>query len=343
MRTSVSPLSTIHYPLSPPHTGFSLIELLVVITIIAILAAMLLPAVQSSREAARQIQCRSRLRQIALGMRNYMATKEQFPPGAITWIGEYIGKRDGPGDFYDDHGWYSQMGPFIGEQRWYDSIDFDISFSHEDNNGPRRHMMPLFACPSDGLKRNEWLSNTWARVRGNYVVNFGNTNYGQTAKDGIPFLGAPFSYHASSPEAGIRDGLSDTLMMAEILTIDEATIQGHGDWGSPVSDFSTSLGGQTFNGWLTPNSPAGDDVARLNINVMPWDGLRNGNPRCNFLAGNGAEMTLLQSFAARSHHPGGVNAAMCDGSIHFFSDYIEWNVWQAMSTAQGGEPVDARP
>ncbi len=314
--------------------GFTLVELLVVITIIGILMSLLLPAVQQIRAAARRIQCGNHLKQLALAMHNYEAAIGALPPAAISWVGDPIygtAGRPGPGSWYDDHGWYSQIGPYIEQQAWYDSIDFTKSFSHEVNDQPRRHEVPLYACPSDGFKKNEWDSRTWARLRGNYVVNFGNTNYGQTEKAGVKFLGAPFRPLKSQGIADVRDGSSNTLMMAEILTVLESN-QCSGCWGSPLSDFSTSLGGQTFNGWLPPNSPVGDDVARrlapepdYTLNDIPYP--------------NRASHSVDQSFAARSHHNGGVQGSYCDASVHFFNDGIDAQTWAALSSARGGEVV----
>ena len=310
--------------------GFTLVELLVVITIIGILIALLLPAVQAAREAARRMQCSNKLKQLSLAMLNYESTHGGFPPAAISWeYAEYAGR--GPGSWYDDHGWYSQIGAYIEQQAWYDMIDFKVSFSHVVNNDARKVMIDLFACPSDrGLQKNELASPTWARIRGNYVVNFGNTNYGQTDKAGVRFLGAPFTYRRHTPISEIRDGTSNTLSMAEILVVLELSSQAGGAWGGPPSDLSTSLGGQTFNGWLPPNSPVGDEVARCIVEAQYYT--RNGIP-----VPTPASHTKEQSFAARSHHPGGAQAALCDGSVRFFSESIDLAAWRALSSAQGGE------
>jgi prepilin-type processing-associated H-X9-DG protein len=223
------------------------------------------------------------------------------------------------------------MGAFIEQDNWYHLINFKLSFSDETNDQARRFEMPIFACPDDGLKHNEWPSNTWARIRGNYVVNFGNTNYGQTTKAGVLFGGAPFGISKSSHIGDITDGTSNTLLMAEIITVGST-----GDnWGGPLSDFSTSLGGQTFEAWLTPNSPIFDDVAR----VCPPKNALNGIPGCNLIGDN--DKTGDQSLCTRSKHPGGVNAALCDGSVHFFSNSINLAIWRALSTSRGGETVDA--
>jgi prepilin-type N-terminal cleavage/methylation domain-containing protein len=309
----------------PTRSAFTLVELLVVIAIIGILVALLLPAIQAARESARRTQCGNNLKQLAVAMHNYHDSLKQLPPAAVTWAGD---PYPGPGAWYDGHGWYSQMGPFIEQQAWFDMIDFKRSFSDAVNDTPRRQMIPVFACPSDGLKQNEWPSNTWARVRGNFAVNFGNTCYGQIAKGGVAFLGAPFSYRRSGTLAGITDGLSSTLMMGEILTCKDES----GAWGGPISDLSTALGGQTFNGWLTPNSPACDEANRV---CCPPQYL-NKNHCCQIAPSNDV---MQQSFALRSLHPGGVQVSLCDASIRFFGQDIDLALWRALTSARGGESI----
>ena len=311
--------------------GFTLVELLVVIAIIAMLVTLLLPAVQAAREAARRIQCTNNLKQLSLGMLNYESALQGFPSGAVSWTAaEYAGK--GPGSWYDDHGWYSQIGSFIEQQAWYDMIDFEVSFSHVVNNQARKTKIESFACPSDmGLVENEWQSPTWARIRANYVVNFGNTTYGQIPKGGVEFRGAPFVPLKKNALRKVVDGLSQTLMMSEVKVVPP---NGPG-WGGPLSDFSTALGGQTFQGWLPPNSPVPDEIARLVLTADIYESNKIPRP---IVAGH----SYAQVITARSHHTGGVNASRCDGSVMFAGDDTDVHVWRALSSARG-EAADFTP
>jgi prepilin-type N-terminal cleavage/methylation domain-containing protein len=308
--------------------GFTLIELLVVIAIIGVLIALLLPAVQKVRDAAIRTKCVNNLKQLTLAMHNYHETRETLPFGS-RWKPNDPGYHGLEGSWYDDHGWYSSMGPYIEQDNWGRLINFDASFSDPVNDAARRHKTELFACPADsGLKQNEWYSVTWARLRGNYVVNFGNTNYGQRTKLNVTFKGAPFTFIVGHRFSDLTDGLSNTLMMSECITIDDTG----NDWGGPLSDFSTSLGGQAFEAWLTPNSHTPDEEAR----VIPPPHALNGNPLPTFVGD-----TQLQSFAARSKHPAGVNASLCDGSVRFVRNEITLDVWRALSTSQGSESVNS--
>jgi prepilin-type N-terminal cleavage/methylation domain-containing protein len=315
------------------RNAFTLVELLVVIAIIAILVGLLLPAVQSAREAARRIQCSNNFKQFGLAMLNYENSHQGFPPAAISWTSaDYAGR--GPGDWYDDHGWYTQIGPYIEQQAWADKIDFKLSFSHPNNDEMRRVKLAMFHCPSDiDFQENEWTNSMWARIRGNYAVNFGNTNYGQTDRSGVSFGGAPFTYSRSTPISAIRDGTSNTLMMSEVLV----SITQNDLWHGPLSEITTSLGGQTISGWLPPNSNSPDDMAR-HTGVNPTAFTGNGIPVPNNIGG--VEQTKSQSFAARSHHSGGVLSNNCDGSVHFVSESIGLATWRAITTASGKEIID---
>src|SRR5882724_1235244 len=137
--------------------GFTLIELLVVIAIIAVLIALLLPAVQQAREAARRTQCKNQLKQLGLAMHNYHDTSRQLPPGTIKWNGD-PGRTGPTSSYYDDHGWYSQIGAFIDQAPWFNSINFSAQFSDASNEAARRVKISLYGCPTNGMQNNEWTS-----------------------------------------------------------------------------------------------------------------------------------------------------------------------------------------
>ncbi|WP_442485642.1 DUF1559 family PulG-like putative transporter [Aeoliella sp. SH292] len=354
--------------------GFTLVELLVVIAIIGILVALLLPAVQAAREAARRTQCTNGLRQLSLAMLNYESARKGLPPVAAAWNQADLQKLYAPGmgpptatGWYDDHGWYVPLLPYIEQANVEDVGNPDASLSHASNEAVRRTYIPLHACPSDvGLQQNEWNNANWARLRSNYVVNGGNTVYGQhnitrTCPATYPqcreFFGAPFIPRKVGKLAKITDGTSNTLMMAEIAVL-PTTIE----WGGPYSDAQTALGGQVFTGYNTPNSPLPDGLCRIG----EWWSAASvksawAEAQLPLTAGGqpGSVATFSsrdpaippdtddgtghkqQHVAARSKHPGGVNASMCDGSVGFYTDDVDAVYWNELTSAASGVP--ARP
>lgn len=317
--------------------GFTLVEMLVSVAVVSTLVGLLLPAVQSARSAARRISCANNMKQISLAMLAYESADGRLPPMAVRWqdSDSWRGSSSRSSSiaanrWFNDHGWYTLIGPQIEELAWHSSIRFDKTFSDELNLEQRKVKIPLFGCPDDGLKENEWSHRNWARVRGNYVVNAGNTDYGQAAKNGVPFQGAPFAPRTGVALASIQDGLSKTIMMSEVVT----TLSSEW-WGGPISDFSISLGGQTFTGWLGPNSSTPDE----SIRECPKPSQYNGIPGCKMTFSD-EESTKKAVFAARSKHHGGVTVSMCDGSVHFVSDTVDlMSVWRPMTTSKGGESI----
>jgi prepilin-type N-terminal cleavage/methylation domain-containing protein len=310
--------------------AFTLVELLVVIAIIGILVALLLPAVQSAREAARRMQCTNNVKQLALGMHVYHERSGAFPQGAMQGPGDVNSGRTpfDPNRWYDDFSWLAHVGPCIEQQNWYNLFDFKLSVSHANNEQGRRQLIAVFGCPSDGLVKNEWTASQWCRVRSNYVVNWGNTGFMQKDHSGLIFGGAPFTFRTSMTIADLRDGTSNTLFVSETLTPKGA------GWEGPPGETIISTGGHSFDAFVGPNAATPDEVARQ----CPNPGTK-GQTRCVV---NGSDMNNLPATnhsAARSNHPGGVVAGHGDGSVRFYNDSIDLNLWRALSTGKGGEVV----
>jgi prepilin-type N-terminal cleavage/methylation domain-containing protein len=316
--------------------GFTVIELLVMLAIIGILIALLLPAVQAAREAARRAQCSNQLKQIALGIQTYATAHGVFPPGEITppVPGTNGWNRTELPDWSTDFTWPILILPQIGEPMVYGLYNFNLPNSDPHNAAARATPVLTYVCPDDELQIDEprpgqpgyaqcagicnW--QQWSRMRLNYAANYGNTGYAQVDMNGVMFQGGFFANGKATRTADVPDGLSKTVAFSEVLPV-------HGPeyWGPP-GDGMIAEGGQAFEAYLTPNSSSADIVANIctNKRIIPVPCVVDMNDS-------------NQTIASRSAHPGGVNSAMGDGSIHFFADAIDVTVWRGLCTSRGNE------
>ncbi len=159
--------------------GFTLVELLVVIAIIGILVSLLLPAVQSAREAARRTQCINNIRQWGIALQNYHDTNLCYPYGTISDGGTGVNAND-------RKTFVIGLWPYIEEGTVYNMYDQKLPFWHEKNRPAVLTKVPMYYCTSD--RQGDWRGDPYHRTRGNFVLNYGNTNFGRTG----PHMPAPF-------------------------------------------------------------------------------------------------------------------------------------------------------
>lgn len=313
--------------------GFTLIELLVVVTIIALLVALLLPAVQAAREAAWRIQCADHLKQIALGMHQYHDVHGTLPPGKKgccwgTWLVFVLPQLEQQSLFnaYNSAG-NNRPGLPTG-------FDLDLRYFGVTNRTVTSTRLAVYLCPSDRTNAPlEVTSNgvTMACTSQNYAGNFGNTLQIQDDLPNVRFGGAPFA-DAGSPLADQRrparptvslgeflDGTSSTLLLSEVVVGQGADLRGFSWWGDAAG----------FETYMTPNS-------RLPDVLSDPDFCENRPPNPPCVATSPA---LTDVYAARSRHPGGVNTAFADGSVHFIKNSIQPLTWQSLSTIRGNEVI----
>ena len=299
--------------------GFTLVELLVVIAIISILMALLLPAVQSAREAARRSSCQSQMKQQALAALNHETTEGSFPSGARL---------------HDDQkseslNWRVYLLPFIEEQELLNQIGprDDQGFDLKINQVP-----DIFVCPSAPTKPGEdggWAWSSYVGIAGDSstpneeagVWDLSNTiTFGDVSINGMLF-----------PDSRVRmgqiiDGTSKTYLMGEQVYLNG------------------------FHHWIVGSLWTGSDRSDPDrIQMHATKNIRypiNGDPNeygYFGLDGNappGADQTLKQNdFYFGSHHPGGAHFSHADGSVAFYADNMNINLYRAMAT-RNGEEVD---
>jgi prepilin-type N-terminal cleavage/methylation domain-containing protein/prepilin-type processing-associated H-X9-DG protein len=319
--------------------GFTLVEILVVIAIIGILVALLLPAIQASREAARRTQCQNNMKQAALALQNYESAKKAFPPFCelprTTTFQPFSAQV--------------RLLPYLEEESVASLIDIDVAVPFTAHPEVAKLRIATFMCPSEENDR-ERATPTLIYYPLNYCLNEGTwfiyDPVSNEAGDGA------FAPNHSFKASQMSDGLSHTLAISEC----KAYQPNLWDSGKPsalgikapdtTSDLAAHFGGTfDFNGhteWVegdvhetgftttfTPNSvvPYIDAGATYSIDLTS---MRDG------------ESTTLPTYAAvtaRSYHPGHVNVAMLDGSVQVIADEIDLAVWRAAGTRAGNETL----
>lgn len=307
--------------------GFTLVELLVVIAIIGILIAMLLPAVQAAREAARRMSCANHLKQWTLALHNHLDAQRGFMP-AIAKVPYNATAKDAitleNGKKYMRISWPIELWPFMELDVFYERYDFSQHFYIAPNYSLIQKKIAAYRCPSDGA---DVVLDSY-RALGNYVANFGNGHHRHSAADTAAFKGAPFGVNHTYKFSSITDGTSNTACFSEILMKPN---WGEGGVGGDTRGDLLNDDGPGFMSFKTPNSPEPDAP------VVCHEDCREGGPyyeRMPCIQPGNYEASFT---TARSMHPGGVHASMCDGSVRFIDDTIPQTVWEAICSSQGDD------
>ncbi|MHB8897998.1 MAG: DUF1559 domain-containing protein [Thermoguttaceae bacterium] len=354
-------------------SGFTLVELLVVIAIIGILIALLLPAVQAAREAARRSQCTNNLKQLALAVHNYADTNQAFPPKKCGTSGGTIKQQNGG---YGS-GWMRLL-PFFEQQALYDQWSSPqtlpsgtwTAFGPVPWDATAGDIYEIYdtqvnalLCPSDGNGPNK---NATDYGRNNYVFSAGdsvdasNGTYGNN--QGTNPRGMFSNGSGRITFASLSDGTSNTLMLSEHLVAANSRTVRQGN-AYNVAGILASPG--TCYAQLNPNDRK---QFAASVAVTSWPGMKwchgsmshigfntvlppNG-PSCAELANDNTTGGMVHP--PTSNHPGGVNAALGDASVRFISETIDtgnmyaapntsgrsaYGVWGALGTKDGGESV----
>lgn len=330
--------------------AFTLVELLVVIAIIGVLIALLLPAVQQAREAARRMSCTNNLKQIGLALHNYASTySEMFPNNGWAYPGGY------PSDFSP----LAKLLPMIEQENLQNLIDFNLYMGHPasaDLPAPLQvaagTRVESFLCPSDPSDGINTLT-----MSGGTTINTAGTSYGMNVgsglddnyhpgngkeNDGLCWIGSKIRF------ASITDGTSNTVVFAEspvgsgtaptsstpkpdfrkfraqmssgvnLAMTTNAIENGYSAIESSISSWSANR----QNYWLRGSVPTGPTL----------NGIFTPNYNCPDMVYGSSKAT-----AARSYHPGGAMGCFADGSVRFMIDTVDGAAYRALWTRAGGE------
>lgn len=348
---------------SSTNRGFTLVELLVVIAIIGVLVALLLPAVQAAREAARRMSCTNNLKQLALAQQNYADVNKVFAPSS-AWA---------PGSNPDRRKAWSEkvfLLPYIEQSPLYNNTDWTTApydpwgWQGNANIQTQSVKLPVFNCPSNSSTHQGGVANF------TYAINTGTShspphNTGTQAKNDNPWSGR-FSGMAAFMRydepgvpndpmvtfARVTDGTSNTALYSEFCVSNlekrDPAQKGHQKY-------------QVYNHWATGNNTAevrlnclaqgaNFDDGRWRMRGAGWAwsfmGTGNGyahnmlpNERSCHIFDGGDDWFGRNLMAAGSDHPGVVNVALVDGSVRAVSETVALDAWWAMGTKGGGESV----
>ena len=331
-------------------SGFTLVELLIVIAIIALLMVLLLPAVNAAREAGRRTQCVNKIRQMGIAATNYHSAHQHFPVGRNRW------KNDGT----RDHNWsqHSRLLVYMEQLGTEFLIDESLPPGNRANRKAREVHVDTFRCPSDLEDRmiQSVPHNQAGWGRNNYKANAGNDSgeiIGRGKKryernNGI------FVTNEAIAIKNIKDGTGKTALFAEAVLgdADVMRVEVPGDWfrvsarnrtANEIRDACLALDVTKMTGSTKQVSRSGRNwvwgnyiPSRYNHVIEPNGrscarGITGGNLDASSPNNGGSATT------ASSRHPGGVNVVMADASVRFVQSGVDLRIWRAMGSRSGKE------
>ena len=331
--------------------GFTLVEMLVVISIITVLAALILPAVQNARESARRLQCQNRMKQVGLALIQFSTAKAKFPARG-RWLDASVAKYMSSTANTDwgspAHSWVVDVLPFLEQQEIHTRWSFTEAWNSATNLALGGTFLKVLVCPDDDtVEAGE--GNLSFAINGGFFPDYQQT----TSPDDIDYNQSSAGTGTSDcRDAGlawpnwersvssITDGTTTTVLLAESLWVGYHDSDGD---GTADSNWAYPLRGQFRSKQPSDAAASGSDAtaydAANNININPSAGISE--------AGYDPvdDVTPTRSVNAHppsSYHPGGVNVCFCDGHIQFISDHVDGRVWAKLITPRGGRVSSTR-
>ena len=280
--------------------AFTLVELLVVIAIIGVLVALLLPAVQATREASRRATCMNNVRQLALGLHNFEFAQEHFPSGVVNKTGPINNLPQG-----NHMSWIAHILPEIDEQARFRQIDFAVGAYHQRNNAVRQTIIPLLRCPSD--------AGVVAPVSNYAGVHHSTEAPIDVTNDGVLYLNSAISFDdmvdGSSYTLAIGEKLIDGAQDLGWMSGTPATLRNPGNLNSTTGAATMTYSNDVTPPWYGALPPAADETSAADEAEIAEGNL---DP---YLPYGGDPKTPLAVGTFGSSHPGTTVFAFADGSI----------------------------
>jgi prepilin-type processing-associated H-X9-DG protein/prepilin-type N-terminal cleavage/methylation domain-containing protein len=284
--------------------AFTLIELLIVVGIIAVLIALLLPAIQAAREQARRAQCVNNLLQLGLAMGNYASTHSVLPPGVVNETGPILNVPRGY-----HHGWAVQVLPFIGQNNIYNHFNLQESVYAASNMTARDVHIATLLCPSDGRPSESSYAGCHHDIEAAIAVD----------NHGVLYLNSHVGFD------DITDGLGQTILLGELLQDSASVSLG---WASGTNSTLRNTGHPI-------NDPSSLDAVFANTPQLTQAERFAAIAK---MADEGAlPIGFVGGFASR--HPHGANFLFCDGSVRFLKRSVSRHVYQLLGHRADGEPI----
>lgn len=288
------------------RTGFTLVELLVVMAIIGILIALLLPAVQAAREAARRMQCANNLCQIGLALQNYEAAHETLPTGSTEPSGPIVNKPQGY-----HMGWLVYLLPYVEEQTAYKRIDFSKGVYAAENSPVANHHIKVFTCPSDPGSYSGPAQSNYAGCYHDVEAPIDVTN------NGVLFL------NSAVADIDIPDGRTHTLFVSE-------KVRESGDLGWMSGTRATLRNPSIWGKWRPGRATM---IASGTLEVASEEVAEGAT-------GPATDPALVVGGFA-SWHPGGMNCLFGDGSVRFMSENTPPTLLQQLANRADGQLMNS--